>query len=55
MSAGKCAKVLSLKFAPEALCVVGIPETFDGVLLANNVIKSHCHILLEKHFICVES
>jgi len=34
----KCAKILSLKYAPEALCVVGIPETFDSVLQANNAI-----------------
>jgi hypothetical protein len=55
MSAEKCAKILSLKFAPAALCVVGIPETFNSVLVANNVIISHCHIPLEKHFIYVES
>jgi hypothetical protein len=53
VSAEKCAKVLSLKFAPEALFEVGTPETFDGVLVANNIIISHCHIPLEKHFIYV--
>lgn len=54
MSDENCAKILSLKFAPAALCVVGIPETFDSILVAYNVM-SHCHIPLEKHFIFVES
>jgi hypothetical protein len=55
VSAEECAKIVSLKFAPEALCVVGTPETFDGVLVASIVIISHCHLPLEKHFIYVES
>jgi hypothetical protein len=55
MFAEKCAKIPLLKFAPAALCVVGIPETFNSVLVANNVIISHCRIPLEKHFIYVES
>jgi hypothetical protein len=51
----KCANILSLKFLPEALFEVGTPETFESVLVANNIIISHCHIPLEKHFIYVES
>jgi hypothetical protein len=46
VSAEKCAEILSVKFAAEALCVVGALETFNGVLVANNVIISHCHIYL---------
>jgi len=55
VSAEKCAKILSLKFVPEALFEMGTPETFNSVLVANNVIIGHCHIPLEKHFIYVES